>query len=669
LVQRSISISLSLYLWNTAKRMAKKTVFLLLLVPFLWCQSFAQLCNGSLGDPVAWITFGAGSGSGPALPASVTNYTFTGSSCPNDGSYTIGNLSFGCFSSSWHTIVGDHTPDDAGGKYMLVNASNTPGVFYVDTVRGLCAGTTYEFSSYIMNVLKPSSSCGANSIKPDLTFTIETLTGTVITTYNTGSITETENPTWRQFGTFFETPANVSSVVVRIRNNAPGGCGNDLALDDITFKPCGPRIDTKIAIDGSKEKVICIGDERTFLLSGEYSNSYADPRLQWQVSENYGQTWTDIPGATNATYLRRPTGEGYYDYRLLIANGGNINNTSCRIASQPVRFIVTPPPFISLTNYVFSCYGSTVAFAAAGGNIYEWKGPNGFSSTLQSPSLPNVQFDDTGWYRVKVTTIFGCSNTDSTFLKVYPAAKLEISKNAEICAGQSVQLTASGGTSYSWEPRTGLSDAFIPNPVARPTETTRYKLTITNDAGCYDTGNVLVTVNQLPVANAGPDLKTLKERPVQLQGTVSGTNVSFQWSPAIFINSVTSVRPTVLPVASFYPQEFIYRLDVFSNKGCGSASDEMKVTVFETIKVPNTFTPNGDGYNDNWEIDLLSDFRDAIVEVYNTAGQLVYRSVGYSKPWDGRRNGNIVPAGTYYYVIDLKVLNARKLSGYITVIK
>ncbi len=649
--------------------MIKKTVFLLLLVPLFWCNSYAQLCNGSLGDPVAWITFGAGSGSGPALPSAVTNYSYTNSSCPNDGSYTIANLSFGCFSSSWHTVVGDHTPDDAGGKYMLVNASNTPGVFYVDTIRGLCAGTTYEFSSYIMNVLKPNSSCGAVSIKPDLTFTIETLAGAVIITYNTGNIAETEAPTWRQYGTFFETPANVSSVIVRIRNNAPGGCGNDLALDDITFRPCGPRIESKIAIDGSKEKVLCIGDERTFLITGEYSNSYADPKLQWQVSENNGQTWTNIPGATNASYLRRTTGEGFFDYRLLIANGNNINNTSCRIASQPIRFIVTPPPFISITNYVFSCFGSDVAFAAAGGNIYEWRGPNGFSSTLQSPTLPKVQFKDTGWYSVKVTTNFGCSNSDSTFLEVYPAVKLQKSADAAFCAGKSVQLNSSGGSSYSWEPRAGLSDAFIPNPVATPTATTRYKLIITNDAGCFDTGSVLVTVYDNPVANAGPDRKTLKENPVQLQGSVGGTDVSFQWSPATFINTVTSVRPTVLPIANFYPQEFIFQLDVFSNRGCGSARDEVKVTVFETIKVPNTFTPNGDGYNDNWEIDLLADFRDAVVEVYNTAGQLVYRSVGYSKPWDGRRNGKIIPAGTYYYVIDLKVLNAKKLSGYITVLK
>jgi gliding motility-associated-like protein len=56
------------------------------------------------------------------------------------------------------------------------------------------------------------------------------------------------------------------------------------------------------------------------------------------------------------------------------------------------------------------------------------------------------------------------------------------------------------------------------------------------------------------------------------------------------------------------------------------------------------------------------------VEVYNTAGQLVFRSVGYNQPWDGTMNGRPLPAGTYYYVVDAK--NGRpKVAGYVTLIK
>jgi len=647
--------------------MRKFFFFLILLLPTLCPPAFAQLCTGSLGDPVAWIKFGEGSGPSPALPASVTNYTFTGG-CPNDGLYTITNLSFGCFDGSWHTLVGDHTPDDAGGKFMLVNASSTPGVFYLDTIRGLCENTTYEFSSYVMNVLKPAS-CNNNGIDPNLTFSIETVSGIVISTRNSGDIQERETPTWVQYGTFFQTPANITSVVVRITNNAPGGCGNDIALDDITFRPCGPSINATLALNGQDFISLCEGDTRSYLLNATYSAGYANPRLQWQSSLDNGITWSNIPGATSSTYLRPATGSGNFQYRLLIGDGVNINNPVCRIASKPISIQVSPPPFVQATNYVFSCYGSTVDLFAAGGSIYQWTGPNGFVSNQQAPSITNIQFNQAGMYRVRVTTAFGCFNTDSTLIDVYPAVKLTVGPDANICEGQSVQLNAGGGTRYRWEPVAGLSNPEIANPIASPTDSSVYKLLVLNDYNCFDTARVRVNVWKRPRANAGPDLRSITGYPIQLQGSASGTDIRYTWSPTQNMDFPGSLRPTVTLNANSFPQDFSFRLDVTSNLGCGTSSDEMIVTVFETVKVPNTFTPNGDGFNDTWEIELLRIFSDAVVEIYNTTGNLVFKSIGYSQPWDGKRNGQALPAGTYYYTIDLKVLNAKKLVGYVTIFK
>lgn len=647
----------------------KKIPFLLLILASFSMQARAQLCNGSLGDPVAWIKFGEGSGSGPALPATVTNYEFVGSSCPNDGQYTLGNLSFGCFGQTWHTLVGDHTPDDAGGKYMLVNASNTPGIFYQDTIRNLCGGTTYEFSAFVVNMLKPGVCPDNGGIDPNLTFIIESLGGTILATYNSGDISETETASWRQFGTFFRTPDNVSSVIIRIRNNAPGGCGNDLALDDITFRPCGPRINAVLGINNTDFIGICEGDGRVLQLSGSYSAGYANPRVQWQLSTDFGTTWNNIPGATSPNYLRQPTGDGYYMYRLLIADGDNINNPVCRIASRPVTVQVTPPPFIQATNYVFSCYGSTVNLFASGGAVYRWTGPNGFQSNLQGPSIPNIQFNQAGRYSVTVTTVFGCTASTFTDLVVYPAVTLTRSPDQNICEGESVQLTAGGGTRYRWEPGTGLSNQEIANPMASPRDSTVYKLIVVNDAGCFDTARVRVNVWKRPVADAGPDLRTITGYPIQLQGNARGTDVSYTWSPVLNMTNMNSLRPTVTLNANSFPQVFTYQLDVNSNRGCGSSSDETTVTVYETVKVPNTFTPNGDGFNDSWEIELLRIFPDAVIEVYNTAGSIVYRSITYPTPWDGTSNGKPLPAGTYYYTIDLKVQNAKRLVGYVTILR
>ena len=638
-----------------------------LFVSALWLPGYAQLCTGSLGDPVAWIKFGEGSGPSLALPPSVTNYAYTGG-CPDDGFYTLTNLSFGCFDGSWHTLVGDHTPDDAGGKFMLVNASSTPGVFYLDTVRGLCENTTYEFSSYVMNVLKPVS-CTGNGIDPNLTFNIETTGGALIATSNSGNIEERESPTWVQYGTFFKTPANVTTVVVRITNNAPGGCGNDLALDDITFRPCGPSINAVLAVNGKDFISICEGDSRNYLLNATYSGGYANPQLQWQSSLDNGINWKNIPGATNSTYMHVESGAGFFQYRLLIGDGANVNNPVCRIASKPITIQVSKPPFVQATNYVFSCYGSTVDLFAAGGSIYQWTGPNGFASNSQAPSIKNIQFNQAGKYKVRVTTAFGCTNTDSTTIDVYPAVKLTVGPDANICEGKSVQLSAGGGDRYRWEPVTGLSNPEIANPIASPTDSIVYKLLVLNAYNCYDTARVRVNVWKLPKANAGPDLQTITGYPIQLRGSASGTNISHVWSPAQNMNFPGDLRPIVTLTPTSFPQTYNFRLDVSSNFGCGTSGDEMTVTVYETVKVPNTFTPNGDGYNDTWDIELLKNFTEASVEVYNTAGSLVYKSNGYSQPWDGKRNGQVVPAGTYYYTIDLKVLNAKKLVGYVTVFK
>ena len=84
--------------------------------------SNAQTCNGSLGDPVVNITFGAGSTSAGPLPNNVTSYNYSTDLCPSDGFYRIESQSTGCFGGTWHTVTEDHTPNDVNGNMMLVNA-------------------------------------------------------------------------------------------------------------------------------------------------------------------------------------------------------------------------------------------------------------------------------------------------------------------------------------------------------------------------------------------------------------------------------------------------------------------------------------------------------------------------------------------------------------------
>ncbi len=218
----------------------KKIITFLLLL--LSAFNYAQLgfCTGSKGDPIFTENFGNGTNYGPALPAGVTNYTFvTGN--PNDGFYTLyyrTNLY-----STWHYSL-DHTPDatnGTNGKSLIVNANaSTSGDFYKRTVTGLCVNTTFEFSSWLMNVYNPGSGfCGASEIPINVRFEIWNDTETILLgSGNTGNIIGTATPIWRQFALVFTTTSE-TSVVLKMKNNGLGGCGNDLAIDDIEFRSCG----------------------------------------------------------------------------------------------------------------------------------------------------------------------------------------------------------------------------------------------------------------------------------------------------------------------------------------------------------------------------------------------------------------------------------------------
>jgi gliding motility-associated-like protein len=167
-----------------------------------------------------------------------------------------------------------------------------------------------------------------------------------------------------------------------------------------------------------------------------------------------------------------------------------------------------------------------------------------------------------------------------------------------------------------------------------------------------------------PDVNAGPDLTVLEDGIRKITDvTVTGTGLQFLWTPATYLDSDTIQLPTILG-----PKDDVtYLLTVTNSFGC-IATDDLFMKVLKAPRPPNTFTPNGDGINDFWEIKFMSDYPGAVIEVYNTAGSLVYRSVGYSTPWDGKWKGQPLPAGTYYYVLDPK--NGRKrISGYVTILR
>lgn len=370
----------------------------------------AQLCVGSLGDPVVNITFGTpGNPDFNFTPPSA--YTYTANACPNDGFYTITNATSGCFSSSWHTVPADHT---GGGAFMLVNASYNPGDFFVATVNNLCPSTTYEFAAWVVNVLKSTT-----GIQPDLTFKVETTSGIVLNQFNTGGIAATPAPVWQQYGFFFTTTPGTQSVVLRITNNAPGGIGNDLGLDDITFRPCGPKTTSSIA--GNNDQIdMCEYEQGTYFFDGTVSSGYTNPVLQWQVSTDLGGTWTDITGATTLQYQRVPTPPGKYWYRLTVAEAGNSGIAGCRISSNTLEINVHAKPVVNAGPDRILVKGNSVSLPASilaeSPLRFEWSPPDGLNDVFSIQPQASPTSDKV--YRLSATSGFGCVNEDRVYIKV-----------------------------------------------------------------------------------------------------------------------------------------------------------------------------------------------------------------------------------------------------------
>jgi gliding motility-associated-like protein len=293
---------------------------------------FGQLssCPGIAGNPVVNITFGSGNNPGSDLPTIVPGATTTmiyipvtgnpANPVPLDGDYTITNNVPD--NGAWFVGAADHTPNNPNGYMAFYNANEQPSEFYSQTITGLTGSTTYQFAAWIANALNPAVLIG---VDPNITFSVESLDGTIIGTYNTGDIPQNSAFTWVQYGFCFNTPENVTTIVLKMINNSPGGTqnpGNDFAVDDITFSPIIPGNNTtcedwlKVNADYSG---VTVGDlnitGNQVTIEAKFNRILPD---QGPAEVYQGDIVSKHNNPTDANYLLRPddaeitTSNGYF---------------------------------------------------------------------------------------------------------------------------------------------------------------------------------------------------------------------------------------------------------------------------------------------------------------------------------------------------------------------
>ena len=197
----------------------------------------------------------------------------------------------------------------------------------------------------------------------------------------------------------------------------------------------------------------------------------------------------------------------------------------------------------------------------------------------------------------------------------------------------------------------------------------KYTLIASNGNGCTNmAGSVVIPESPLPTINLANMLKnvTCDGKFINASGiTVAGSTQPFTYK---WVDKNSNNVSNDLGIKGIVPG--VYSLIVTDKFGCMVSTNGIDFNNLpqQTLKIPNTITPNGDGINDTWNIEGAIYYPNAEFKLFNRNGGLAYYSKGYDKNFDGTLKGKKLPIGVYYYVIDLKA-NCGLLTGSLTILK
>ncbi len=317
------------------------------------------------------------------------------------------------------------------------------------------------------------------------------------------------------------------------------------------FKVC----ETLPTVDAGSDQIICSGKTVDIAAIGSGNLSWS-PATGLNTSS--GNLVKASPAATTKYIVTAVLSGGCY-------------------ATDQITVTVLPKPTVNAGQDKVVCSGVPTSLTVSGtATEYSWSPARDLNTTTGTTVISTPSGGIT--YIVTGTDANGCTNTDDVKLQTFQSPVINTDGNKNICEGESVRLTASGGYYYSWSPATGIANPSLASITVQPTTTTTYTVTGTNQLQCGATAQVVVTVNAAPVIDAGEDITMCSGKVSTV--LVNGAS-SYSWNPAVTFNSPTGAEVIVNPAMTTS-----YTISGIGENGCkGEGHLLVNVNSLPLIKV------------------------------------------------------------------------------------
>ena len=519
----------------------------------------------------------------------------------------------------------DHTTGT--GNMYIANGSDIANTIVWEQNIAVIPNTNYNFSAWFTSV--------ENTSNPAiLQFFVNNIQiGSVFSPSTSGC-------NWTEFFNLWNSGGSTNATIA-IKNQNIDGSGNDFAIDDITFTSYCTNTDT-----------IIVANDLTTISAGS-DISFCDYSPVNLTAQSNDPSVSFLWSTSETTSTITPTASGVYTVSTITAN-------NCTLQDNVNVTVNTAPTAVLLTTVNETCSqnnGQVQIGTLSGGSApYQFNFNSlGFNTTTTFTNL------DQGNYSLIVKDANGCIYTPASItLTDTPSPTdlnlLGINASCELSNGSISVLNTVGGAQpyiYSINNQAYSNNTSFSNLISGT-----YSISVQDANSCNYTENIVITTTSKPVANfVCPATFEEGENEIHLNNLSSNDVVNTTWTiPNGSPSSSTSTNPSITFTnlsEGFYP----ITLTVSNQDGCiDSITKYIEYKTMSIIYAPNTFTPDGDNYNNDWQFFISGfDTERFSVKIFDKWGELIWETTDPTSTWNGHYKEKMVQNGMYTWVMTASV--------------